>query len=515
MKRNVKLSVLSVLLFSSVLTGCTSKSPATSPTPAVSDTATKSTGPVAIETSINGWGVKIPEDDFLKKTLDEKLGLNLKVSSGMNADDYKAQMNVRAASNSLPDLMYLEKVQYQEFAKNGLLLDLAPYLDKLKDVKSVLGEENFKKSVVNGKQFGFALKPNLFVEAYWIRKDWLDKLGLKQPTTPDELFNVAKAFTENDPDGNGKKDTYGITGDASTVFNGIFTLFGTVNSATAGGPNIPLPGGFYLRDGKLINSLYDPNTKQALAYIQKLIAANVVDPDATSAKPADATTKAYQGKAGIIYNNWTTLARVDTLAKIKAANPNAEWVLIENLKSPLGGQVGIVDAGAASQYVTLPATLAKSPEKLDAIFKLLSYTSKGEGSNLVQFGVKDRHFTQDGDKITLTDKATETSYSWIYQFVGRPEQQYLATKFPASADVIKKSVELPRISILNGFIDLPEGFQAADVRRYIEEEFLKFEYGKSSLDDYDKFIQTLEKTFKYTSLLDQANKQLKEKGILK
>ncbi|UKS26906.1 extracellular solute-binding protein [Paenibacillus sp. HWE-109] len=514
MKRNVKLSILSVLLLSSVLNGCTSKSPATSPTPAVSAAATKSTGPVTIETSINGWGVKIPEDDFLKKTLDEKLGLNLKVSSGANQEDYKAQMNVRAASNSLPDLMYLDKIQYQEFAKNGLLLDLAPYLDKLKDVKSVLGEENFKKSVVNGKQLGFTLKPNLFVEAYWIRKDWLDKLGLKQPTTPDEFFNVAKAFTENDPDGNGKKDTYGITGDASTVFNGVFTLFGTVNSATAGGPSVPLPGGFYLRDGKLINSLYDPNTKQALAYIQKLIAANVVDPDATSAKTADAMNKVYQGKAGIIYNNWG-LVRGDNLTKIKAANPNAEWVLIENLRSPLGGQAGIVDAGAASQYVALPATLAKSPEKLDAIFKLLSYTSKGEGSNLVQFGVKARHYTQDGDKITLTDKATETSYSWIYQFVGRPEQQYLSTKFPASADWIKKSVELPRITILNGFIDLPEGFQAADVRRYIEEEFLKFEYGKSNLNDYDKFIQTLEKTFKYTLLVDQANKQLKENGILK
>lgn len=30
------------------------------------------------------------------------------------------------------------------------------------------------------------------------------------PKTPEELLNVAKAFAEQDPDGNGKKDTYGV-----------------------------------------------------------------------------------------------------------------------------------------------------------------------------------------------------------------------------------------------------------------------------------------------------------------
>ena len=43
-----------------------------------------------------------------------------------------------------------------------------------------------------------------------IRKDWLAKLGLKEPQTVDDLYTIAKAFTEQDPDGNGKKDTYGL-----------------------------------------------------------------------------------------------------------------------------------------------------------------------------------------------------------------------------------------------------------------------------------------------------------------
>ena len=62
----------------------------------------------------------------------------------------------------------------------------------------------------NGKSYGLASTGSIAKnEGLLIRKDWLDKLGLKVPTTTDELMAVMKAFTFNDPDGNGKADTYG------------------------------------------------------------------------------------------------------------------------------------------------------------------------------------------------------------------------------------------------------------------------------------------------------------------
>ena len=65
----------------------------------------------------------------------------------------------------------------------------------------------------DGHQYGLPEPPPLPKrEGLVIRKDWLDKLGLEVPTTPEELLAVAKAFTEQDPDGNGKNDTYGLGG---------------------------------------------------------------------------------------------------------------------------------------------------------------------------------------------------------------------------------------------------------------------------------------------------------------
>ena len=42
----------------------------------------------------------------------------------------------------------------------------------------------------------------------WIRKDWLDKLGLDVPKTLDDVVEVARAFKNDDPDGNGVDDTW-------------------------------------------------------------------------------------------------------------------------------------------------------------------------------------------------------------------------------------------------------------------------------------------------------------------
>ena len=37
----------------------------------------------------------------------------------------------------------------------------------------------------------------------WIRQDWMDKLGIKPPTSMADVLEISRRFTEEDPDGNG------------------------------------------------------------------------------------------------------------------------------------------------------------------------------------------------------------------------------------------------------------------------------------------------------------------------
>lgn len=43
-----------------------------------------------------------------------------------------------------------------------------------------------------------------------VRQSWLEKVGERPPVTWDDVLRVGRKFQENDPDGNGRNDTYGL-----------------------------------------------------------------------------------------------------------------------------------------------------------------------------------------------------------------------------------------------------------------------------------------------------------------
>ncbi|MOA37608.1 hypothetical protein D3C78_1592160 [compost metagenome] len=132
---------------------------------------------------------------------------------------------------------------------------------------------------------------------------------------------------------------------------------------------------------------------------------------------------------------------------------------------------------------------------------------------LVQFGVKDKHYVLENGKPKMTEQASEVGYSWLYQFTGRPEMEYLQAKFALQSSFIEFANDQPRIQGLNGFIDNPEGYLSSDADRYIEEEFAKFIYNKRPISEYDDFIKTLETTMNYKMFHDSAFEQLKALGF--
>jgi putative aldouronate transport system substrate-binding protein len=68
----------------------------------------------------------------------------------------------------------------------------------------------------DGRQYGMTSVRNVqsvLNGCMWIRKDWLDKFGLPVPKTTAEIVNFMRMVRDNDPDGNGVKDTYGVGSD--------------------------------------------------------------------------------------------------------------------------------------------------------------------------------------------------------------------------------------------------------------------------------------------------------------
>jgi putative aldouronate transport system substrate-binding protein len=132
------------------------------------------------------------------------------------------------ASSSAPDLCYTYAGDMvASFRDQGGILDLAPYIDKyLPDLKKLLGED----PAFTGKDFIYrnadpATKKIYSIPSFrvalaqrniFIRKDWLDKLGLPVPTTIDQFYNALAAFRDQDPGNVGKNRVvpYGQNSDA-------------------------------------------------------------------------------------------------------------------------------------------------------------------------------------------------------------------------------------------------------------------------------------------------------------
>ncbi|MFC4306705.1 extracellular solute-binding protein [Cohnella boryungensis] len=117
------------------------------------------------------------------------------------------KLNVLMASNSAPDLIFTyDKPTVQNYVQSGGITDLGPLIDQFgPQLKTVLAP-SLPDGVFNGKQYAIpALRVIQAQTTSFIRKDWLDQLGLPLPTTTDEWYEAMKAFKEKDPGNTGGK----------------------------------------------------------------------------------------------------------------------------------------------------------------------------------------------------------------------------------------------------------------------------------------------------------------------
>ncbi|MBP0649648.1 extracellular solute-binding protein, partial [Mycobacterium tuberculosis] len=142
----------------------------------------------------------------------------------------------------------------------------------------------------DGKYYGVPFSAQAF--AVFVRKDWREKLGLPVPQTWDDLYAMAKAFTEKDPDGNGKKDTYGYVMPLSTT-RGYATWFLADLIWQAGGDFMAA------KNGGFVSTLATPQVEKAVAFARKMVCDGYAQPAAITSTTGDATPVFNSGQAGI------------------------------------------------------------------------------------------------------------------------------------------------------------------------------------------------------------------------
>lgn len=172
-------------------------------------------------------------DDYEKNYLTQKLeaDCNIELEFYMLPSDtteVKSKLSLMSTNASdMPDIIIVNSALSNEmildYGSKGILAPLTDYINneaitpnfaKIPEEDKAVMLESMTMS--DGNIYSLAkYEPetwNLTPYRYFINRVWLEKLNLEMPTTTDELYEVLKAFVNEDPNGNGIKDEIGAYG---------------------------------------------------------------------------------------------------------------------------------------------------------------------------------------------------------------------------------------------------------------------------------------------------------------
>ncbi|MDR0642196.1 MAG: extracellular solute-binding protein, partial [Treponema sp.] len=145
-----------------------------------------------------------PVNNQYTRHIEEQLNVKVDVTWTSSSSDYAQKVNLAISSNSLPDALVVNDMQFNQMVKSQQLADLTQaYNDYASDTMRRMiassGGKAIENVTYNGKMYGLTSTSDGDFELIWIRKDWMDKLELPVPKSFDDLRNVARAFVEKDP----------------------------------------------------------------------------------------------------------------------------------------------------------------------------------------------------------------------------------------------------------------------------------------------------------------------------
>jgi putative aldouronate transport system substrate-binding protein len=454
-----------------------------------------------------------PDDWKAYPIVRDQLGINWKiVLLPSTLTDQDTKINAAAAANNLPDVFQVNRDTWYKLAKAGLLAPVdAMLLAMPKRTKTHYDDPVARKMVTLNKVMYGLPEPGQMpmTDGFVVRKDWLDKLGLQAPKNLDEFMTVAKAFTERDPDGNGKADTYGFGAylESSGLqqaglglrFEWVFGAFGVA-------------GTWNTTDSKTFGlNARSPNFLRALQFIKGMVDAKIIDPDWNIMKKDEYRARWKQGRWGMMHENFAALSTTANYKAFDTNFPDGEWIA----PPPPVGPEGKSAENVLLKNVRIQAVSQRAAKagKTEAIAKLLEWMANDEGYILLGFGYEGEHFKRDAKgNITVEGIPAEKQWTATAQqpFTQLRNLVFINSDVELKARYVAYKTSSGRLqdplAYWNAFRSYPytdstgaaiinPPANAADFVRYYSENVMKFVMGQQPLNEqtWKDFVAGLDK----------------------
>ncbi|WP_300808599.1 extracellular solute-binding protein [uncultured Acetatifactor sp.] len=281
---------------------------------------------------------------------EKDLGIHVENLWSVPGSQYQDKLNAQISAGDIPDVFNVNSSQLKTLVDNGMVMELTDLFEQnASDFTREMMEADDYTALEQCKMNGglYAL-PNVGgnhdnVPIMWIRRDWMEKLDKKAPTTLAELEDLAQAFVSEDPDGNGQDDTYGIAlssdvyGNAFCDLTGIMEIFGAHS-------------GWVEKDGKAAFGLVQPEMKSVLETVHRWYESGIIDQEFIAKDTSKVSEDVVAGKVGITFGShgnafWP-------FPDARSLNPDADW-----MPYPIPGLDGalpqVMVSGSANGYYVI------------------------------------------------------------------------------------------------------------------------------------------------------------------
>ncbi len=319
-------------------------------------------------------------------------GVDLHVNA-MNRESYMESLALQLFSGDIEGMVELFGGPYMgDYYRDGATLDMAPYLENnanFKKLPEMMQETYVRDGAMQAIPTGWR-KGMPYVRS--IRKDWIDTLGLDMPETVYEFYDVIKAFTEDDPDQNGKDDTVGMTSSGVWMMADIFGAFGVPANHIMDHCITPDPhDGYRFNDGFL-----KPGMKACLEWLRDAYSNGYLDQEVFTNSSSTIRTKMYSGKYGTVTYNYSWALGAGLENQILKVEDSVDIDGIAGLTSDYAQEYVYAGAIESGPNIWALAATSKDPgEQVNTFVDVFLGSDVGFWSGY--FGIYEKHWEFDSD----------------------------------------------------------------------------------------------------------------------
>ncbi|RED63862.1 sugar ABC transporter [Cohnella lupini] len=474
----------------------------------------------ATDTTMKFKNGETMENNVHTKWAHDTLGIDMKVLWQVPGDQFNTKLRLMlTAKESMPDVINTEDMTLlDELIQSGIYRDITDDFEKYASPKM---KEIFNSNPLNWSQVTYGGKKMAlpsFANAgndnpvMWVRQDWLDELGLKAPTTIEEMETVMQTFLDKKP--GGTKDiiplgaSFGSGG--GSYYNPFTSWLGETSWLFGAYGTVPYQ--WLIRDGKLVHGSTVPEMKDGLAKLKEWYDKGYISKEAGLQDEGKVAELVAQGKVGIVFApSWMGGWPIPDLEKnVQGATMNPYPLPSNNGKA----------MARDTNYLRGGMLVKKDFEHMDALFlylnRIFGRINPAEGSEFVNGMHEGYDFALNADGTLMKNEDIPGGYIDTSKFLlYKPTNPFVSIKMAArlsrgetpvtpsekkaasgdpktlKAAEIVDDAWVSGVNVLNAYTgkNTPTMQDKGGILVKLEADtFIGMIYGKKPVDDFDKFV---------------------------